>query len=237
MRSARDTQPAGSTDIQRQRKANGAQWVPVQRISVTSNQRFADEGGPPWKGNLAQTSQSLPQWPEPAPPISFLCGPIAPARWAIPFCFSQGRERRRKRPRYAEPGNDGHGYCDCGQELGAAGFHGIGVQQQHCDREPAEFVFQAEPVSNNTASAAGALSLLYSSNNATPSETGLKISSKGVLTFAPGQTFPRGGPFCIGTAGGFGSGGTTFVAPGFTVPARTSAHRGRASRRPLPRSS
>src|SRR5580704_1261481 len=57
MRSAPDTQPAGSTDIQRQRKANGAQWVPVQRISVTSNQRFADEGSPPWKGNLSQTSR------------------------------------------------------------------------------------------------------------------------------------------------------------------------------------
>ena len=84
---------------------------------------------------------------------------------------------------------------------------------------PQKFVFQAEPMGNNTASAAGALSLLYSSNNATPSETGLKISSKGVLTFAPGQTFPGGGPFCIATAGGFGSGGTTFVAPGFTVPA------------------
>jgi len=83
---------------------------------------------------------------------------------------------------------------------------------------PQTFVFQAEPVSNNTASPAGALSLLYSSNNATPSETGLKISSKGVITFALGQTFPGGGPFCIATAGGFGSGGTTFVSPGFTVP-------------------
>lgn len=84
---------------------------------------------------------------------------------------------------------------------------------------PQKFVFRAEPVNNNTASAAGVLSLLYSSNNAAPSETGLKISSKGVLTFAPGQTFPGGGPFCIATAGGFGSGGTTFVAPGLTVPA------------------
>ena len=84
---------------------------------------------------------------------------------------------------------------------------------------PQKFVFRAEPVNNNTASAAGVLSLLYSSNNAAPSETGLKITSKGVLTFAPGQTFPGGGPFCIATAGGFGSGGTTFVAPGFTLPA------------------
>jgi hypothetical protein len=84
---------------------------------------------------------------------------------------------------------------------------------------PQRFLFQAEPVSNNTASPAGTLNLLYSSNNATPSETGLKISNKGIITFAPGQTFPGGGTFCIATAGGFGSGGTTFVSPVFAVPA------------------
>jgi hypothetical protein len=86
---------------------------------------------------------------------------------------------------------------------------------------PQKFVFQAEPVNNDTASAAGALSLLYSSNNAAPSETGLKISSKGVITFAAGQTFPGGGSFCIAVAGGFGppNDGTTYVNPNFTVPA------------------
>jgi len=82
------------------------------------------------------------------------------------------------------------------------------------------FQLQAEPANNDTASPSGTLNLLYAAGTAAPAETGLKISNKGVITFAPGQTFPGGGPFCIATAGGFGSGGTTFVAPGFTVPAQ-----------------
>jgi len=81
------------------------------------------------------------------------------------------------------------------------------------------FQLQAEPAGNNTGSPSGTLNLLYGSGTATPTETGLKISSKGVITFASGQTFPGGGSFCIETAGGFGGGGTTFVAPSFTVPA------------------
>lgn len=81
------------------------------------------------------------------------------------------------------------------------------------------FQLQAEPAGNNTAAPSGTLNLLYGSGTAAPTETGLKISNKGVITFAAGQTFPGGGSFCIATAGGFGSGGTTFVAPGFTVPA------------------
>ncbi|MGA9509060.1 MAG: hypothetical protein WBV55_10605, partial [Candidatus Sulfotelmatobacter sp.] len=81
------------------------------------------------------------------------------------------------------------------------------------------FRWQAEPTANDTAAPSGTLNLQYGLGATTPSETGLKISSKGIFTFAPGQTFPGGGPFCIATAGGFGSGGTTFVAPGFTVPA------------------
>lgn len=82
------------------------------------------------------------------------------------------------------------------------------------------FQLQAEPAGNNTAAASGTLNLLYGSGTNAATETGLKISNKGVITFAPGQTFPGGGPFCIATAGGFGNGGTTFVAPGFTVPAQ-----------------
>lgn len=82
------------------------------------------------------------------------------------------------------------------------------------------FVWQAEPAANNTTAPSGTLNLLYGLGTATPTETGLKLSSKGIFTFAPGQTFPGGGPFCIATAGGFGNGGTTFVAPGFTVPAQ-----------------
>jgi hypothetical protein len=81
------------------------------------------------------------------------------------------------------------------------------------------FQLQAEPANNNTASPSGTLNLLYAAGTAAPAETGLKISNKGVITFAPGQTFPGGGPFCIATGGGFGSGGTTFIAPSFTVPA------------------
>jgi hypothetical protein len=81
------------------------------------------------------------------------------------------------------------------------------------------FQLQAEPAGNNTAAASGTLNLLYGSGTAAATETGLKISNKGVITFARSQTFPGGAPFCIATAGGFGNGGTTFVAPGFTVPA------------------
>ena len=81
------------------------------------------------------------------------------------------------------------------------------------------FQLQAEPANNNTASPSGTLNLLYAAGTAAPAETGLKINNKGVITFAPGQTFPGGGAFCIATAGGFGGGGTTFVAPSFTVPA------------------
>jgi len=76
------------------------------------------------------------------------------------------------------------------------------------------FQLQAEPANNNTASPSGTLNLLYAAGTAVPAETGLKISNKGIITFAPGQTFPAGGSFCIATA----SGGT-FVAPTFTVPA------------------
>lgn len=82
------------------------------------------------------------------------------------------------------------------------------------------FQLQAEPAGNNTGAPSGTLNLLYGSGTAAATETGLKISNKGVITFASGQTFPGGGPFCIETAGGFGNGGTTFVAPGFTVPAQ-----------------
>jgi hypothetical protein len=52
------------------------------------------------------------------------------------------------------------------------------------------FQLQAEPTGNNTATPAGTLSLLYGSGTTTPAETGLKISSKGLITFATGQTFP-----------------------------------------------
>jgi hypothetical protein len=56
-----------------------------------------------------------------------------------------------------------------------------------------KFQLQAEPAGNNTATASGTLNVLYGSGTATPAETGLKINSKGQITFAPGQTFPGTG--------------------------------------------
>jgi hypothetical protein len=52
------------------------------------------------------------------------------------------------------------------------------------------FRWQAEPIANDTAVPSGTLNLQYGLGTATPSETGLKISTKGVFTFATGQTFP-----------------------------------------------
>src|SRR5271166_6360299 len=55
------------------------------------------------------------------------------------------------------------------------------------------FQWQAEPVGNNTTSPGATLNLLYGTDPAAPTETGLKLSSKGVFTFAAGQTFPGAG--------------------------------------------
>jgi len=74
------------------------------------------------------------------------------------------------------------------------------------------FQLQAEPAGNNTASPSGTLSLLFGSGTAAPAETGLKINSKGLISFATGQTFPGTGIGTITgvTAGtGLTGGGTT----------------------------
>lgn len=55
------------------------------------------------------------------------------------------------------------------------------------------FRWRAEPAGNNTASPSGTLNLLVGEGANTPSVTGLHIGSNGVLTFAPGQTFPGTG--------------------------------------------
>jgi len=68
------------------------------------------------------------------------------------------------------------------------------------------FQLQAEPTGNDTATPSGTLNLLFGSGTAVPSETGLKISNAGQITFAAGQTFP-----------GTGSGTVTSVA--MTAPA------------------
>jgi hypothetical protein len=65
------------------------------------------------------------------------------------------------------------------------------------------FRWQAEPVGNDTTAPSGTLNLQYGLGATTPTETGLKISSKGLFTFATGQTFP-----------GTGDGSVTSVATG-----------------------
>jgi len=65
------------------------------------------------------------------------------------------------------------------------------------------FQWQAEPAANDTTAPSGTLNLLYGLGPVTPTETGLKLSNKGVFTFATGQTFP-----------GTGDGSVTSVATG-----------------------
>jgi hypothetical protein len=65
------------------------------------------------------------------------------------------------------------------------------------------FRWQAEAASNNTSAPSGTLNLQYGLGATTPTETGLKVSSKGIVTFATGQTFP-----------GTGDGSVTSVATG-----------------------
>jgi len=76
---------------------------------------------------------------------------------------------------------------------------------------PQKFQWQAEPAGNNTTAASGTMNLLYASGIAAPAETGLKISSKGIFTFAAGQTFPGTG------TGSVKSVGLTAPATDFTV--------------------
>jgi hypothetical protein len=53
------------------------------------------------------------------------------------------------------------------------------------------FQWQAEPTGNNTETPSAALSLLFRAGTPAAAETGLSISSAGIIQFAPGQTFPQ----------------------------------------------
>ena len=93
------------------------------------------------------------------------------------------------------------------------------------------FQLQAEPSGNDTASPSGTLNILYGSGTATPAETGLKISSKGLVTFATGQTFPGTGRGTItgvtaGTdlTGGGTSGSVTLNVDTTKIPSLNSAN-------------
>ena len=84
------------------------------------------------------------------------------------------------------------------------------------------FALQAEPSGNNSSAPGATFNLLYG-NSSTPAETGLSISSKGLIKFASGQTFPGAGS---GTISGItttsplaGSGTTGSVALSLNLPA------------------
>jgi hypothetical protein len=63
------------------------------------------------------------------------------------------------------------------------------------------FRWAAEPVANNTSSPSAKLNLLLLSGSGFPAETGLSISSTGILTFASGQTLPAVSGEIIATNG------------------------------------
>jgi hypothetical protein len=78
------------------------------------------------------------------------------------------------------------------------------------------FQWMAEPVANNTANPSGTLNLLFGMGASAPSETGVKISSKGLITFASGQTFPGTGPGTV-TSVGLSAPGSDFTVSGSPV--------------------
>jgi hypothetical protein len=78
------------------------------------------------------------------------------------------------------------------------------------------FQWKAEAASNNTTTPSGTLNLLFGSGTASPTETGLNLSSKGLFTFATGQTFPGTGTITgvtTATGSGLTGGGTTGSLP------------------------
>jgi len=95
------------------------------------------------------------------------------------------------------------------------------------------FRLQAEPAANDTTAPLGTLNLLYGLGATAPTETGFKISSKGVLTFATGQTFPGTGAGTItgittaagsGLAGGGVKGTLTLSVPAAGITNAMLAH-------------
>ncbi len=73
------------------------------------------------------------------------------------------------------------------------------------------FQWKVEPSGNNTATPSGTLNLLFASGTASPAETGLMVNTKGLFTFATGQTFPGTGTITgvtTGSGSGLSGGGT-----------------------------
>ncbi len=92
------------------------------------------------------------------------------------------------------------------------------------------FQWQAEATGNNTSTPGATLNLLYGTDPAAPTETGLSLNSKGIFTFAPGQTFPGGGGTITGVTagvdltGGGTSGNVTLNVDTTKVPQLNSAN-------------
>jgi hypothetical protein len=78
------------------------------------------------------------------------------------------------------------------------------------------FQWQAEPAANNTSHPSGTLNLLYGLGASKPGETGLKLSNKGLFTFAPGQAFPGTGNGTV-TSVGLGAPSSDFTVSGSPV--------------------
>jgi trimeric autotransporter adhesin len=66
----------------------------------------------------------------------------------------------------------------------------------------AYFNWQAEAAGNNSPAPSASLNLLFGSAGSVPAETGLKIARNGLITFAPGQTFPGSGGTITGVTAG-----------------------------------
>ncbi|MFN7996553.1 MAG: tail fiber domain-containing protein [Bryobacteraceae bacterium] len=86
------------------------------------------------------------------------------------------------------------------------------------------FQWQAEPVGNGTATPSASLNLLFGQGAAAPAETGLSVAGNGLITFAPGQTFPGTGVGTItgvtagaGLVGGGAAGSVSLSIPGAAV--------------------
>jgi hypothetical protein len=115
--------------------------------------------------------------------------------------------------------------ASAGKDSQPLGFQGSVFNSSTSTAVAQTFVLQAEPFDNDTSSASGTLNLLYASGSATPAETGMKISSKGLISFASGQTFPGTGDGTVtsvgsgaGLAGGpiTGSGSLSIATGGVT---------------------
>jgi hypothetical protein len=79
------------------------------------------------------------------------------------------------------------------------------------------FQWQAEPTGNNTAEPSATLSLSFKSGSTATVETGLSISSEGIIQFAPGQTFPQGSGSSTVTSVGLTAPGSDFSVSGAPV--------------------